>query len=140
MENNRFVKEGEGDMPWPVSALIALMTLGTAVTLFYDDMYHRGHMVNRRRLLKYIERGEASLVSFRVAMNEIQEYIVEIGGKHYRVWVWGDDRVSMSSEDYDNWIGLFLGSWTAARLNRRLKGAVTSLAGDEDLISDHEWD
>ena len=140
MENNRFVKEGESDMPWPVVVMIALLTMGTAFMLFYDDMYHRGYMINRRRLLRFIEKGEASLVSCRVAMHDIREYILEIGGIHYRIWVWKDDRLTMSSEGNSDWIGLFLGSWTAVRLNRRLERAVTSLAGDADLTDGHEWE
>jgi hypothetical protein len=133
-----FIKESDCRENALAFILVAVLTLGLAFFFFYDDLYHRCYMVNRRRLLKAIRQGKVKVLHVRslFANKDITEYGLDVDGERVDFWIWYDARVSAHTDGDKNAIGLFEGSMLARTLRKRLSKAVQSLASESGVGKD----
>lgn len=130
-ERELFMKDDDcGKTPFVFTLAAVLLTLGLAFIFFYDELYERRYMVNRRRLLKAVRDGGVKVLHVRplLADNDITEYGLEVYGQRVDAWIWYDGRLSAHMDGNRDVVGLFQGSVCARVLNRKLSKAVESLA------------
>lgn len=108
-----------------VFTILMIATCGLIWFLFYDEVFERKYMVNRRRLIKAIDSGEVTLVSRLNPdpkyFNDIEMFdVIDQNGDVYDLWLWtrkdGVVKATVGSEC----IGLFTGSFFGRRLNDKL--------------------
>jgi hypothetical protein len=107
-----------------VFSILAIATCGLAWYFLYDEFFERKYMINRRRLINAINSGEVTLVKRLPAdpkyFNDIEMFdLIDQNGDKYDLWLWTkvDGVVKANIADY---IGLFIGSLSAKRLNDKL--------------------
>lgn len=127
-----FLREGEGRVHPAIAIAVTLLTLGLSFIFLYDELHERHYMINRRRLLRAIRRGQVKVLHKRplFANEDITEYALDVDGESVNVWVWYDMRLSAHTHDDKNAIGLFEASLFARILRKRLVRAVESLASN----------
>ena len=108
--------------------ILMITTLGLVWFVFYDEVFERKYMVNRRRLIKAIKNGTVKIIQKEVPDSgyfaDIEMYDINyVSGDVYDLWLWTreDGVVKATVGDY---IGLFTGSLTARSLNDKLVKAV----------------
>jgi hypothetical protein len=111
-----------------VFSILMIATCGLVWFLFYDEIFERKYMVNRRRLINAIDNGEVTLVSRLNPdpkyFNEIEMFdVIDQNGDVYNLWLWtrSDGVVKATVSDH---IGLFTGSLLGKRLNDKLVKTV----------------
>ena len=107
-----------------IFTILMIATCGLIWFLFYDEIFERKYMINRRRLINAINSGKVTLVKRSPAdpkyFNDIEVFdLIDQNGDAYDLWLWTrqDGVVKATVGDY---IGLFTGSLSAKRLNDKL--------------------
>jgi hypothetical protein len=112
-----------------IFTILMIATCGLIWFLFYDEIFERKYMINRRRLIKAINSEEVTLVSRlnpdSKYFNEIEMFdVIDQNGDVYDLWLWTRrDGIVKATVGCDN-IGLFTGSFFAKRLNDKLVRTV----------------
>lgn len=108
-----------------VFTILMIATCGLIWFLFYDEIFERKYMVNRRRLIKAIDSGEVTLVSRLNPdpkyFNDIEMFdVIDQNGDAYDLWLWTRQDGVVKATVGSECIGLFTGSLLAKRLNDKL--------------------
>lgn len=109
--------------------LLVIITLGFAFILFYDVLMDRKYYINRKRLIKRLKNGDGTLVCLNQVegfdwFEDIICYVYTLDDVNYKIWLWQregkDDKVTLSSDVYNDYIGLFTASSITRKQNRVL--------------------
>lgn len=123
-----FVEHKENRWMFILFFILMIATCGLIWFLFYDEVFKRKYMVNRRRLIKAIDSGEVTLVSRLNPdpkfLNDIEMFdVTDQNGDVYDLWLWTrQDGVTKAT--VGDHIGLFTGSFFGRRLNDKLVKTV----------------
>jgi hypothetical protein len=101
-----------------IGSIVSILTLSIGFYLFYEYFFCHHYWHNRILLFKKLKRREWYPVSSRNLFGDIQEYMLNNGG---RVWVYKDRKVlTYSGDGYSDYIGLFLYSPIMKFYNRKI--------------------
>ena len=119
-----FVEHKENRWMFILFFILMITTFGLVWLFLYDEFFERKYMINRRRLINAINSGEVTLVKRLPAdpkyFNDSEMFdLIDQNGDKYDLWLWTKDDgfVKANIADY---IGLFIGSLSAKRLNDKL--------------------
>ena len=112
-------------------AVLTILTLGISALLFYDYFMENPYWYNRWKFRSLLKKGKAKIISDHKFKDiNIQEIIIEIESTKYKLWIWGDEDITLSSEDgKKSYIGLFTGTLITKWLKRDAVKRIKLLIG-----------
>jgi hypothetical protein len=112
-------------------AVLTILTLGISALLFYDYFMENPYWYNRWKFRSLLKKGKVKIISEQKFKDvNIQEILIEIENTEYKLWIWGDEDITLSSEDgKKSYIGLFTGTLITKWLKRDAVKRIKLLIG-----------
>lgn len=131
------------NLEFPIAGLIfSILTLGIAFVLFYEFFYEPHYSYNQKKFYRLLRWNRVKMISAgrleEIGRDDITAYVIEINGKEYSVWIYGETHVTLSdTTKYSDYIGLFCVSpylkWIRKKTIKKLIALEKELEYEEFL-------
>jgi hypothetical protein len=131
-DTNGFITESESKSQLVLGLIITTLTFFLPYLIAYEFFFERYYWKNRFRLWKLLKQNQLKIDSKRTLniSPNIDEYIVDINGVKYDLWVYNDNKTfvfCMPTRPYVEYIGLFISSPIMKYYTRKIINRVKQI-------------